>query len=232
MDIEILASGSTGNAYIVSEGEKSILIECGLTYKKLMELSGYRLSGVDFCIISHEHKDHCKAWEDMCSSGITMAMSEGTYYELVPYSERVYGKRITVMYSEKAFKLKGWRILPFSVQHDAADPVGFLIESPGGRRLCYATDTYYIKYNFVGVHYWMVECNYSEELLEKNDINEYVKHRIRMSHFEYENVKTFFTHQDLSNTEAIYLIHLSSNNSDETLFRSGIEAVTGKHVYT
>jgi phosphoribosyl 1,2-cyclic phosphodiesterase len=78
----------------------------------------------------------------------------------------------------------------------------------------------------------MVECNYSEALLQKNEaLPEELKRRIRTSHFELENVKEFFRCQDLSKTEKIYLIHLSNDNSDEKLFQSEIEKITGMPVY-
>ena len=54
--IKTLASGSTGNAYHISDGKTNLLIECGIVIKKIKEALMFRLSEIDFCLISHEHQ--------------------------------------------------------------------------------------------------------------------------------------------------------------------------------
>ena len=54
--IKTLASGSTGNAYHISDGSTSLLIECGIPIAKIKQGLNYRLSGVDGCLISHQHQ--------------------------------------------------------------------------------------------------------------------------------------------------------------------------------
>ena len=54
---------------------------------------------------------------------------------------------------------------PFNVQHDPVEPLGFIIDDAMAReRLVYATDTYYLRYKLPGVHYWLVECNFCDDL--------------------------------------------------------------------
>ncbi len=55
MEIKTLASGSTGNCYIISAGGNSIMIECGIPIKRIKERSGFTLHGVDAVVLSHEH---------------------------------------------------------------------------------------------------------------------------------------------------------------------------------
>lgn len=227
MKIKILATGSKANAYIIEENEKSILIDPGLAFKEMQKRSGFGLSKLDLCLISHEHKDHCRAMQDIAKIGVKIGMSAGTF--------TATGSIISdflLLKSEKEIEIKGWRILPFAVQHDAAEPLGFLIQCPGGAKICYATDTYYIRYNFMGVTHWMVECNYSRELLAQNkELPQITKDRIVTSHFELGNVKSFFKAQDLTLTKEIYLIHLSDDNSDRDLFVNEIQSITGLPVY-
>ena len=78
MRFEALASSSAGNAYIVEDGETRILLECGLSHKKLLKLSGFALSDFRACLVSHEHKDHAKAVEDLLGRGMDVYMSAGT----------------------------------------------------------------------------------------------------------------------------------------------------------
>lgn len=224
--IKIHATGSSGNAYSIIDGDHKILIDPGIRFKDLQKKTDFTLSQYDFALISHEHKDHCHAVKDILKLGVDCYMSAGTRDALGFKDDEV----LTIDY--RLMERFEWRFMPFEVQHDAAEPIGFLIQSPSGKKIVYATDTYYIKYIFSGVTHWMVEANYSEELLQKNnDLDAATKSRIRTSHFEIENVKKIFAEQDLSATEKIYLIHLSDQNSDERKFVKEIEALTAKPVY-
>ena len=78
MRFEALASSSHGNAYIVSDKETRILLECGLSRRKLQQLSGFRLSDITACVVSHEHKDHSGCVADLIAGGMPVYMSEGT----------------------------------------------------------------------------------------------------------------------------------------------------------
>jgi phosphoribosyl 1,2-cyclic phosphodiesterase len=55
MDIKVLASGSSGNCYYVSDGNSSVLIECGIKIDQIRKGCGFRLSEIKACLISHEH---------------------------------------------------------------------------------------------------------------------------------------------------------------------------------
>jgi len=73
-----LASSSHGNAYVVSDGETTLLLECGLTFKELQKRLGYGVAGITACLVSHEHQDHAKAAAQLLKSGVPVYMSEGT----------------------------------------------------------------------------------------------------------------------------------------------------------
>ena len=129
--------------------------------------------------------------------------------------------------------IKTFAIIPFPTQHDAAKPLGFLIKSlVTNEVVLFATDTYYVKNKFEGLNYIMIECNYASDILEKRDnISKKQKDRLYKSHFELENVKEFLRNQDLSQVKEIYLMHLSSGNSDEERFKREIQELTGIPVY-
>lgn len=235
-EIKIHASGSKGNAYSIIDGDQRILIDPGICFKDLQKATGFKLSEYDFCLISHEHKDHCHAFSGIQKLGLKSIMSLGTYNALGESGQyeitHIISNPVETPDVEEILDMAPWAIMPFKTQHDAVEPFGFLIKSPSGKKICYATDTYYIQYNFPSVTHWMIECNYSEELLQKNSaLPDDVKRRIRTSHFELQNVIEFFKAQDLTATEAIHLIHLSDDNSDAELFQKEIEKATGKPVY-
>jgi phosphoribosyl 1,2-cyclic phosphodiesterase len=81
----------------------------------------------------------------------------------------------------------------------------------------------------------MIECNYSKDILDSNvasgKVNQDLRNRIVKSHMELQTVKDMLRANDLSKTEAIYLMHLSDTNADEERFKREIQALTGKIVY-
>ena len=176
------------------------------------------------------HKDHCKAVGDVIKAGIDVYLSAGTKEAL-----GIDGHRIKVVKAREQFRIGTFTILPFETEHDAKEPLGYLIYSSAtGDKLLFATDTYYIRYKFQGLTHIMVECNYASDILQLNIqeglIPEGLKNRLLESHFSLANVKSFLLANDLSRVQEIYLMHLSSGNSDAERFKREIQEVTGKQV--
>ena len=82
MKIETFASSSTGNAYRISDGHTTLLLECGIPFRKLQKYSGYALSEVSACLITHEHGDHAKAVGNLIDFGMPIWCSQGTAEKL------------------------------------------------------------------------------------------------------------------------------------------------------
>ncbi|MGB9780642.1 MBL fold metallo-hydrolase [Caldanaerobacter sp.] len=231
MDIKVLASGSKGNCYRISDGITPLLLECGISIQQIKERLNFKLNEIVACLVTHEHKDHSKASKDILKAGIDIYVSQGTKEAL-----GLEGHRINVIKAKQQFKIGTWIILPFDTQHDAVEPLGFLLYSNITKeKLLYVTDTYYVKYRFKGLTHIMIECNYSLEIL-KNNVGEGLveadlKNRLLKSHFSLENVKKFLKANDLSKVEQIWLLHLSDNNSDTERFKREIQELTGKEVY-
>ena len=229
MKIKIIKSGSSGNCYSVFDGETKILIECGITIKEIKKALDFKLSDISGCIVSHIHKDHSKAMPDLTKAGIDCYASIETIEDML-----LSGHRIHQLSPMNTFCIGTYTIMPFDTQHDCAGSCGFLIQSKNGKKLVFATDTFYIKYIFNSINIWMIECNYSKELLYKNIesgiISPAIKNRILKSHFSLDNVKKFFQANDMSMCEQIYLLHLSRDNSDVKLFETEIKKITGKPV--
>ncbi len=230
MDIQVIGSSSKGNAYLLDDGESKILLECGVPIKQIKKACDFRLSEVAGCLVSHEHKDHCKSLKDVLNTGIDCYMSKGTADAI-----GINHHRIKTVEARRQFQIGSWTVLPFDVEHDVAEPFGFLLSSAHKEKVLFLTDTYYCKYKFNGIHYYMVECNYSLPILEANvalgKIPKMLKSRIMKSHFSLENVLAFFQNNDLSQTKEIHLLHLSDNNSDEALFQNKVQQLTGIPTY-
>ncbi|OHX41693.1 MBL fold metallo-hydrolase [Cytobacillus oceanisediminis] len=229
IEITALASSSKGNCYRVTDGHTPLLLECGINYREIQKGFEFRMSEVAGCLVTHEHGDHCKSIKDVLKAGINCYMSEGTAEAIGMEHHRI--KKVS---SKKQFTLGTWTVLPFDVQHDVSEPLGFLLANQAREKLLFATDTNYIKYRFQGLTHLMVECNFSEKILLENILSgkvpEVMKKRLRESHFSLENVKDFLKANDLSKVQEIWLLHLSDSNSDEKLFKEEIQKLTGKFV--
>ena len=224
------ASGSKGNCYRITDGRTPLLLECGIKYKDIQKGCGFRLTEIKACLISHEHKDHSKAVQDMMKAGIDCYISAGTAEAL-----GLSGHRINIVKAKQQFRIGTWTVLPFDTQHDAAEPLGFLMANQDGERLLYATDTYFIRYRFSGLTHIAVECNYSLDILRANVeagmVEPALKNRILKSHFSLENVKKFLQANDLGKVQEIWLLHLSEQNSCEKRFKEEVQKITGKPTY-
>ncbi|WP_153732736.1 MBL fold metallo-hydrolase [Sporosarcina obsidiansis] len=230
IEINTLATGSTGNCYWVSDGSTSLLLECGISFKAIQKALNFRTSDIEGVLVTHEHKDHCKAVQEVADRGLDIYMSPGTKEAL-----GIQHHRIRAVENKKQFQLGTWTILPFDTEHDTAEPFGFLLASQSGGKLLFLTDTYYCRYKFKGITHLMIECNYSYKILSEN-VNSgrtpgFLKKRVMKSHFSLENVLEFLKANDLSKVQEIHLLHLSDSNSNEQEFKQAVQAATGKLVY-
>ena len=231
MEIISIASSSNGNCYYISDGSSHLLIECGIRIDKIAKAIPVNLTELNGCLISHEHKDHSLSASKLLRYCHIFA-SKGTLEEL---SIESYKYKQHEIKHNQALRIGTFAVIGFNVQHDAKEPLGYLIYSEATKeKLLFATDTFYIQSKFAKLNYIMIECNYAKEILKKNidggKIPKVVANRLYSSHFELENVKEFLKANDLSQVKAIYLMHLSDGNSDEIRFKHEIMALTGKPV--
>lgn len=231
IEIQTLATGSTGNCYHVTDGVTPILIECGISFKQIQRKLNFQTTDIAACLITHEHMDHCKGIDGVLKAGIRCYMSNGTKVAI----NRDNHHRIKTVENKKQFTVGTWTILPFDVQHDVAEPFGFLLVNDAGDKLLFATDTYYIKYKFQGLTHLMIECNYCQSVLDVNvesgRIHPSMRKRVMKSHFSLENVLEFLKANDLTKLQEIWLLHLSDTNSNEQLIRQEVAKATGKLIH-
>ena len=224
MDIKILASGSGGNCYRLSDGVTDILLECGIPKHRIMAGIGYEVGRIGGVLITHEHGDHAKAARDMLYFGRDIYASRGTFDAL-----GLSGYHCKAVAHGQLFTVGTFSVYPFDVQHDAAEPLGFVITSKKtGERLLFFTDTYYVKYVFKGVDIIMGEVNYSTKTM-RDDLPESRKNRIFESHMSLEHFLELL--DSYPQVKKIYLLHLSDDNSDAEMFRREVAKKTGAEVY-
>ena len=215
--ITTFESGSTGNLHLLEIGGKKILLECGLSMRKITEYLDYNLD-IDFCLLSHYHKDHSKSAVEIMKAGINLHCSVETADYLKLKSHRL--KIIKAL-----FPIKNINIYPFRTNHDVDGSLGFIIHH-GIERVLFATDTGSMPYKFPGLTHIIIECNYLESIIDELKPEENT--RIKKTHMGLQDVLIFLDRNDLSQIREIRLIHLSDRNSDPDYFKSEIQKATGK----
>lgn len=226
MKINKIASGSAGNAIELYDGSGRLLLDAGIAFSKLSKKT--ILTHIDAILISHEHLDHSRAIPELLRRGFHVYMSRGTA-EALGVSD-IDATRI--IEPERQIQIGDWLVVPFPVEHDAAEPMGFLIESLySSEKLIYVVDTCRIDYDFKGITHWLVECNFSEDLLKSGTYKDWLKERVKNSHMSLENLVTFLTTSDMTESKEIHLLHLSDANSDEKKFVDFIQRKTGIPTY-
>jgi phosphoribosyl 1,2-cyclic phosphodiesterase len=230
MELITIGTGSKGNAYILGNGDEALLIECGVNIKDIKKALNFDLSKVVGCVVTHEHQDHCKSIEDVMKLGINIYASPGTLHSCGLISQT----RARPFKSKQTVQIGNFKILAFDVKHDAAEPLGFLIEHPDCGKVLFLTDTYYCEYTFKGLNNIIIEANYSKEIIDRkfgaDSGKEFLRNRILKSHFSLANCKDMLSANDLTQVNNIVLIHLSDSNSDEKQFQKEVSELTGKNV--
>lgn len=232
MNIKIIASGSSGNAYIISDGKTSLLLDAGIPYRDIQIGCSFKTSDIRGCLISHSHKDHSKCAKELIKRGIDVYTSRGTIEAC-----ELTGYRVHTVADRRSFKIGTLTVIPFDVQHDVPEPLGFLVASEATQeKVLYFTDTYYLKYRFEGITHILGECNYDSvslnEAVRDGRTSPELAARIIKSHMSLEHFLEFLKANDLSKVKQIYLIHLSDNNSNSERIKRAVQELTGVEVYT
>lgn len=218
-------SGSSGNLYeIISATNKRLLIDPGITWKKLQKALSYDLTNIVGCLLSHEHADHSKAVEDVLQAGIDVYASAETFESL-----GVVHRKAKVIEACRTCSMDGFEVFPFNLNHDV--PIlGFIIEDIGSSEsTLFVTDTSHIKQRF-GLAFNIISicCGYDGAVLrdrvDRGDINEELAKRLLTSHMEKQVAMDYIDKCcDLSKCTEIHLLHLSQNNINAEEVRKEFE---------
>ena len=229
MVLKVLGSSSSGNCYILDNGNEALIIEAGVRFLDVKKALDFNLRKVVGCLITHQHNDHAKYIKSMVDSGFyTLALPE------VWAAKNVTGSRAIQIERGKGYLFGGFKVLPFPAFHDVPC-VGYLIEHKDCGKIMFLTDSHTCETRFNGLSHILIECNYShrklqQAILEGRTIRSQME-RLIVSHMELSDCKEVLSTTDLSQVSNIVLIHLSENNGDGPYFVDEVEKLTGKAVY-
>lgn len=216
-----IASGSKGNCYYLETKSSKILIDIGISLKELkarLSLIGVDINDINAALVSHEHGDHTRSVGSFSRSLDKSVYVNYPTLKAVPETMRF--KNVHEFDSAEPFMISDLLITPFSVSHDAADPVGFTI-SVEGKKIGIATDlgvaTNLVKTNLSDCDILIIESNHDHDLLINGPYPWHLKQRIRSRHGHLSNDDAIELINEVvcDNTTHVFLAHLSETNNDE-----------------
>lgn len=221
MRLSILASGSTGNCSLVSEGDTHLLIDAGISAKRIV--AGIRACGVEpemlsAILVTHEHTDH------ICGLPVLLRRCAAPVYAIRPVAEAlcasVAGASVRVCAAEPdcAMLIGSTAVTPFCLSHDSAGCCGYRINGLTGSLGC-CTDlgvvTEDVQAALTGVDCAVIESNHDLTMLRTGPYPAFLKRRIRSDHGHLSNddAAALAVYLAQTGTGTLVLAHLSRHNN-------------------
>ncbi len=208
-----VGSGSSGNSTIIYTADTTIIIDCGVSKKRIVDCLhtiGKDLTDVDALLITHRHEDHTKYLK-----ALAPVLAARTYSGDDFNIEEDYRKSNTLLPFQR-LTIRGLEITALPISHDVPNSMGYLLkEMKTGTRLMYMTDTGYIPFKDLGYckdcEYYLLESNHDPEMLMRSDRNNWLKMRIigDRGHLSNEQSAHYLTMIVGPHTKEIALAHLS-----------------------
>lgn len=231
-----LISGSSGNASLLYNERTKILIDCGLSAKRLcglFESIDIEPNEIDAILISHEHNDHITGAGVMSRRfDIPIYATKKTYDAM--NIGKIKEENIQIINSGTPFSIGDFFVNPFSLSHDAADPVGFSITDEK-YKYSVVTDTGIVSNTVFDAieksDYILLEANHDTDMLMYGDYPFSLKKRISgdSGHMSNDYCAAVAMRLLEKGTKNIMLSHLSNNNNTPELAYKTVENEFLKH---
>jgi phosphoribosyl 1,2-cyclic phosphodiesterase len=211
-----LSSGSSGNAILVWSGGSAVLIDDGISTKRLtahMASVGLSLANLEAIVLTHEHSDHVGGLPVLRKRSCARVLaSQGTAESL--RGIKAYGR----LDNGKVHEAGPFSVSSFPIPHDAEEPVGVVLEC-AGRRIVSATDVGHVTPEimdaFMGANVAVVESNHDVELLRNGPYPKFLKERISgpRGHLSNDDGAELAVHAAAHGAGHVFLAHLSDENN-------------------
>jgi phosphoribosyl 1,2-cyclic phosphodiesterase len=231
-----LASGSSGNCLVAEAAGTVVLVDCGLalteTERRLARL-GLEPSRVDAILVTHEHGDHADgAFEFAAAHRVTVYLTHGTLAALKAEGKVLDGVPLALVNGRQSFFVDGIQLLPFTVPHDAREPVQYVL-SDGAAKLGVVTDvgisTAHVEKVLSGLDALVLECNYDYDMLWNGGYPRWLKERIAgpFGHLDNLESERLLGAIDRSRLKHVIGAHLSQQNNRPGLARAALARALG-----
>ncbi|WP_101773875.1 MBL fold metallo-hydrolase [Peptostreptococcus faecalis] len=218
-----VGSGSSGNCHYVGYKDTNILIDAGLSGKKItnglndIDIDIKKVMGI---FITHEHIDHIKGVGVLSRRyDLPIFANFKTWSAIKDKIGNIKEENILIFENDNMYEIGDIAIKPFSINHDAIDPVGFSVYSHNDEKISIATDIGHIsdniRNNLLGSKLVVLESNYDKEMLLMGSYTYALKKRVmsNIGHLSNEEAAKFSVELIKNGTEDILLAHLSRENN-------------------
>lgn len=229
-----LGSGSQGNALLIESGRTRLLLDCGFGLSELgARLARLGLAPTDLTaiLVTHEHSDHGGGVAKLaCRFDLPVFLTRGTFSALGSEVRAIANRILIDAYTP--FTIGGIEVRPYTVPHDAREPVQFVL-SDGAVRLGVLTDTGrptpHIAQALSGVDALMLECNHDLDMLMNGPYPAQLKRRIAggLGHLANAASAELVCAMDCSRLQHLVAAHLSQQNNTPELARSALAGALG-----
>jgi phosphoribosyl 1,2-cyclic phosphodiesterase len=241
VSVSVLASGSRGNSTIVSSSRTKILVDAGISCRetvKRMRARGDDPRSLSAILITHEHSDHVYGLAVLARKfQVPVFMTGATHHAWARSLRDDAGElpqlaRLEVFSAGRSFHVGDIAITPFTIPHDAADPVGLSFRTEG-IKIGIATDLGYMPPNVChelrGCDVLVIEANHDLEMLRVGPYPWSVKQRVGSptGHLSNEKLAKFLCTEYDGNASYIVLAHLSEQNNHPELARGAAAKALG-----
>ncbi len=228
MRLVSIASGSSGNCIYVGSDNTHILVDAGISNKRIeqgLNEIGLKGSEIDAVVITHEHSDHVRGLGVLARKyGVPVYATKATIEEIRDMNAlgSVDGELLHAVAPDVEFAVGDLTLTPFSIDHDAADPVAYRIRNDR-RTVAVATDMghydQYIIDHLLGLDAILLESNHDVNMLQTGPYPYYLKQRILSDHghLSNENAGRLLSCLLHDHMKHILLGHLSKENNYEAL---------------
>jgi phosphoribosyl 1,2-cyclic phosphodiesterase len=229
-----LGSGSKGNALLIEVNATRVLLDCGFGLAEVgarLARAGLHAEDLDAIIVTHEHGDHGGGVTKLSARHeIPVYLTRGTLSGLGSEGRALAEVKLIDAYTP--FTIGDVRVTPYTVPHDAREPVQFVL-SDGAARLGVLTDaggpTPHITQALSGVDALVLECNHDLEMLMDGPYPAQLKRRIagRLGHLSNEASAEIVRAMDCSRLQHVIAAHLSEKNNTPELARAALAGALG-----
>lgn len=232
--VSMLASGSSGNCTYIETPKRKILVDCGLSGKKiqaLMNQVGRDLAEVDTVLVTHEHRDHVHGLGVLARRyGFDVYANEATWRAMPTTIGEIKTEQKHIFEMGEVLTLGDVDVQSFGVSHDAAAPQFYSFHYEN-KQFVMLTDTGYVSDRLRGLlknaDAYLIESNHDLELLRMGRYPWSLKQRILGNHGHLSNDDGALAVAEMigDNTKRIYLGHLSQDNNIKALAHETAESI-------
>ena len=237
VSVSVLASGSRGNSAIVRSATTTILVDAGISCRetfKRMKAAGDDPHILSAILITHEHTDHVYGLAVLARKlNVPIFMTGATHQAWAravrdSVGEKPEVAKLELFSSGCRFQIGDIAVTPFTIPHDAADPVGFAFRSEG-IKVAIATDLGYVPPNVCdhlrACDVLVIESNHDVEMLRGGPYPWSVKQRVmsRVGHLSNDALADFFASDYDGSAAYVVLAHLSEQNNHPEIARRAAE---------